>query len=87
MVTVEEMYSCASLQRKPRSLGPIARFKSSGTKQFNEMRHKLSFPVWQKRFYDRIIRSDKELDNIRQYISTNVLERALEKDNPDNIPL
>jgi len=51
------------------------------------MRHKLSFPVWQKRFYDRIIRSDKELDNIRQYISTNVLERALEKDNPDNIPL
>ena len=80
-------HSCASLQRKPRSLGSIiAGFKSATTKRINEMRHTPSFPVWQKRFYDRIIRSDKVLVNIRGYISHNVVKWALEKDNPDNIP-
>jgi len=42
-------HSCASLQRKPRSLGSIiAGFKSAATKRINEMRHTPSFPVWQK---------------------------------------
>jgi len=81
-------HSCASLQRKPRSLGSIiAGFKSAGTKRINEMQHTPSFPVWQKRFYDRIIRNNNELNNIRDYIHNNVLQWAFEKDNPDNIPL
>jgi putative transposase len=81
-------HSCASLQRKPRSLGSIiAGFKSAATKRINEMRHTPSFPVWQKRFYDRVIRNDKELDKIRDYIQNNVLQWAVEKDDPDNIPL
>jgi putative transposase len=82
-------HSCASLlQRKPRSLGSIiAGFKSVATKRINEMRHTPSFPVWQKRYYDRVIRNDKELDNIREYIQNNVLQWAIERDDPDNIPL
>ena len=43
-------HSCASPQRKPRSLGSIiAGFKSVATKRINEMRQTPSFPVWQKR--------------------------------------
>ncbi|MGA3288357.1 MAG: transposase [Bacteroidota bacterium] len=62
-------HSCASLQRKSRSLGSIiAGFKSAATKRINEIRHTPSFPVWQKRFYDRVIRNDNELDKIRDYI-------------------
>jgi len=62
-------HSCASLQRKPRSLGSIiAGFKSAATKRINEMRHAPSIPVWQKKFYDRIIRSENELNRIRDYI-------------------
>ena len=81
-------HSCASLRRKPRSLGSIiAGFKSAATKRINEMRHTPSFPVWQKRFYDRIIRSDKELNNVRKYIQNNVLQWAIEKNDPDKIPL
>jgi REP element-mobilizing transposase RayT len=81
-------HSCASLQRKPRSLGSIiAGFKSAATKRINEMRHTPSFPVWQNRFYDRIIRNDNELNKIRDYIHNNVLQWAFEKDDPDDIPL
>ena len=62
-------HSCASLQRKPRSLGSIiAGFKSAATKRINEMRHAPSIPVWQKRFYDHVIRNENELNRIRDYI-------------------
>ncbi|MGD0035874.1 MAG: hypothetical protein ABSC53_01095 [Bacteroidota bacterium] len=45
------------------------------------------FPVGQKRFYDRVIRNDNELNNIRDYIQNNVLKWVIKKDDPDNIPL
>jgi len=81
-------HSYASLQRKPRSLGSIiAGFKSVATKRINELRHTPSFPVWQRRFYDRVIRNDKELSNIRDYIHNNVFQWAIKRDDPDKIPL
>jgi hypothetical protein len=40
---------------------------------------------WQARFFDRIIRNEKELYNIRKYIEQNPLKWNLEKVNPDNI--
>jgi len=40
---------------------------------------------WQPRFYDRIIRNEKELYNIRKYIEQNPLKWELEKDKPENI--
>jgi putative transposase len=42
---------------------------------------------WQSKYYDRIIRDEKELNNIRDYIANNVFQWSLDKDNPDNIPL
>ena len=40
---------------------------------------------WQSRFYDRIIRNEKELYNIRKYIEQNPLKWELEKDDHENI--
>lgn len=42
---------------------------------------------WQRSFYDRIIRDEKELFNIRQYIDQNPLRWDIEKNNPDNLEL
>ncbi len=42
---------------------------------------------WQRSFYDRIIRNEKELYNIRQYIDQNPLRWELEKDKPENLEL
>jgi REP element-mobilizing transposase RayT len=35
---------------------------------------------WQRSFYDRIIRNEKELRNIRKYIQQNPIKWELEKD-------
>lgn len=41
--------------------------------------------VWQSRFYDRIIRNEKELYNIRKYIDQNPLKWEFEKNDAFNI--
>jgi putative transposase len=65
----------------------VRSFKSATTKHIHEIRNTPSLPVWQSRFFERIIRSDKELDNIREYIFNNVLKWAYESqhENPDNL--
>ncbi|KAF0140637.1 MAG: transposase, partial [Stygiobacter sp.] len=40
---------------------------------------------WQRGFYDRIIRNEKELFNIRKYIEQNPLRWDLEKNQRENI--
>jgi REP element-mobilizing transposase RayT len=45
-------------------------FKSAVTKRVNEM-NPLFGPVWQRNYYERIIRSDAELDAVRKYIRDN----------------
>ena len=42
--------------------------------------------AWQPRFYDRVIRNEKELNKIRKYIFENVLNWEFDKNNPDNLP-
>jgi putative transposase len=68
--------------RKPQSLGSfIAGFKSSVTKQINLMRCTPGQPVWQRNYYDRVIRNDRELDAIRLYIQANPQNWAENKEN------
>lgn len=43
--------------------------------------------LWQRSFYDRIIRNEKELENIRNYILYNPLKWEWEKNNPENFNL
>ncbi|AFH50431.1 Hypothetical protein IALB_2728 [Ignavibacterium album JCM 16511] len=42
---------------------------------------------WQLRFYDRIIRNEKELYQIRKYIEQNPLKWDIGKNNPENLQL
>ena len=39
-------------------------------------------PLWQRSFYDRVIRSDSELCALRQYVTDNPLRWALYRENP-----
>jgi len=73
--------------RKP-TLGKIAAyFKYQSTKLINELHGAPSAKVWQRNYYDRIIRNEKELQNIRDYIANNILAWAIETEHPENIPL
>jgi REP element-mobilizing transposase RayT len=70
----------------PKSLGSIIRsYKAAVTHECRKYRYH-NFH-WQRNYYEHIIRNDNELNNIRDYIHNNVLQWALEKNNPNNIPL
>jgi REP element-mobilizing transposase RayT len=48
----------------------IRAFKSFSSRRINELNTNIS-GIWQPRFYDRIIRSDNELNRIQLYIKNN----------------
>lgn len=59
--------------RNGKTLGQmIAWFKYESTKEINRMiTGNPEAKIWQRNFYDRIIRDDEELNRIRNYIATN----------------
>ena len=56
------------------SLGQmIAYFKYQSTKQLNELRGTPGIKLWQRNYYEHIIRDENELNRIRKYIAENPL--------------
>jgi REP element-mobilizing transposase RayT len=56
----------------PGSLGAIIRsFKSAATKRINILRNTPGVPIWQRNYFERVIRVDRELDAVRRYIVDN----------------
>ena len=56
----------------PKSIGSlIAGFKSAVTKHINENRGTPGMPVWQRNYYEHIIRNKNEWYRIREYIRRN----------------
>ncbi len=49
----------------------IGVFKTVSTKHINKLRAIKNVPIWQRNYYERIIRNKRELHNIRQYIYKN----------------
>jgi putative transposase len=69
----------------PNSIPTIVKlFNSTVTKQINILRNTPAQPVWQRNYFERVIRNDKKLFNIRQYIINNPLKWELDNDNPIN---
>jgi len=67
------------------SLGKIiAYFKYQSSKRINQSRKTLGEPVWQRNYYEHIIRNEKELYETRKYINENPLKWDLDKYNPQN---
>ncbi len=74
------------LRMQPRSLSSlIAGYKSAVTKSINILRNTPGFPVWQKNYFERVIRNEKELLRIREYIHNNPVQWDLDDENPVNI--
>jgi DNA-binding Lrp family transcriptional regulator/REP element-mobilizing transposase RayT len=60
----------------------IAGFKSSVTKEINALRDSPGTPVWQRNYYEHIIRNEDDLSQTREYIVNNPMQWALDKENP-----
>lgn len=68
------------------TVGAIVRgFKSAVTKQINEIRSTPGLDVWQRNYYEHIIRNEHERSLIRQYIIYNPQKWEFDRENPANV--
>ena len=73
----------STISPKPGSLSAIIRsLKSAVTKEVHSRFNSFHGAIWQSRFYDRIIRSDREYFFIERYIKLNPLLWGFDIDNP-----
>ncbi len=61
----------------------MAGFQSAATVKINKTRKTPGAKVWQRNYFDRVIRNEKELYKIREYIIHNPLQWEFDKENPN----
>ncbi len=67
-------------RRATHPLSEIIRgFKTFSARRINSLRHSTGFPLWQRGYYDHIIRTEQALGNIRNYIRRNPQAAASRK--------
>ena len=62
----------------------VRAFKTYSARKINEMRAADRPPVWQRGFYDHVIRGEGELNRVRTYIMDNPRRWSEDPDNPAN---
>lgn len=56
--------------------------KSFSTRRINNIRHTPGNPVWQRGYWEHIVRSERGLAAIRDYIAANPLNWPIDRENP-----
>jgi REP element-mobilizing transposase RayT len=69
------------------TLGQImAYFKYQSTKAINQIRHTPGARLWQRNYYEHVIRNEHDLNDIRQYILDNPVKWDMDEENPKQQP-
>ena len=72
---------------KKHPLSEIVRaFKSFSAKRINALRKTQGIPVWQRNYYEHIIRNDDEHNRIQLYIESNPVNWMEDHENPEKKP-
>ena len=64
----------------------VGAFKTVTTKQVNLARGTPGQTLWQRNYYEHVIRNDKEWNRVREYIANNPLRWEMDAENPDANP-
>jgi putative transposase len=68
----------------PGSVGAIVgQFKAAATKRINVLRQTPGASVWQRNYYEHVVRDEGELNHIRQYITDNPASWDTDENNPN----
>ncbi len=59
----------------------IGKFKMNSAKEINSFRRTPGEPVWQRNYYEHIIRNERDWQNIQRYIMDNPLRWSIDKEN------
>ena len=69
--------------KKPYILPEIVRaLKTFSARRINEYRVSPGAPVWQRNYYEHVIRNEKSLNKIREYIANNPMQWEFDRENP-----
>jgi putative transposase len=69
--------------RRQYGLPEIVRaFKSFSARRINEIRQSPGVPIWQRNYFEHVIRNEESLNHIRQYILDNPARWAFDRENP-----
>jgi putative transposase len=60
-------------------------FKSAVTKHINELRQTPGSQLWQRNYWEHIIRNEQELNRIREYIRNNPMQWGMDRLNSDRL--
>jgi REP element-mobilizing transposase RayT len=75
----------APLRQEPNSISSfVAGFKSAVTKRINLLRDNRDIPIWQRNYYESIIRDENALRVIREYVLNNPFQWKKDPDNQEN---
>src|SRR3989304_2949626 len=58
-------------------------YKSVVMKKINALRGTPGAPIWQRNYYENVIRNEADLTQIRQYVIDNPLKWTSDRDNPE----
>ena len=64
----------------------IGAFKTVPTKSINEKQNTQGHMLWQRNYYEHVIRDDAELNQIRRYIIENPVHWNIDRENPSLFP-
>ena len=62
----------------------VRAYKSAVTYAVNKLENQRGAVLWQKNYYEHVIRNERELHNIARYIRNNPLNWQLDRDNAQN---
>jgi len=75
----ERARHASPLQQAPSLGAVIGSFKSAAARDINRQRATPGEPVWQRNYHEHVIRNEKTLSEIREYIANNPLKWELDK--------
>jgi REP element-mobilizing transposase RayT len=71
-------------RRKPLGLS-IGALKTVSAKRINELRGTPGAAVWQRNYFEHVLRDEEDLRRIREYIAHNPLSSEIDEENPGRV--
>jgi putative transposase len=91
IIVLPDAANRAATRAAPTLSDVVAAFKSVTTVHYIRGVKTRAWPafrrrLWQRNYYEHVVRDDKELDRIRRYIDENPARWALDDENPEKVP-
>ncbi len=85
IVLIDRDASPENATRRPHGLGEIVRaFKSISARRLNQVRGGAE-SLWQRGYFERVVRSERELERLGEYIDNNPIAWTNDPGNPERI--